>query len=264
VLDHGFNNRNKYIKQYKGKNIPDYVKDITRKNEKRSCNDKCWKCGWNFGPIEFISKKFDNHQLNWHINLCCAKIASLFASTVYTDHKNLESLFDVRSKQVNSILSRWSLQLSEFSFEARYFSGTENVVADFLSRNPDAIPKTEQILVFTRTQIQQNINQENKFSNEDLKNQIEKSFELSREIRDFDQIFKTETFVEAQESDNVLKYIKENLLKQISEAMNLPLHWHTAWYKGELVVDRVNLLLRAGKVVVPDQMKCLITFILTY
>ncbi|ETO06177.1 RETRotransposon-like family member, partial [Reticulomyxa filosa] len=61
-------------------------------------------------PIEFISKKFDKHQLNWHTSE--KELYSVIYAlqkwrhylllrkfTVYTDHKNLESLFAVRSKQ---------------------------------------------------------------------------------------------------------------------------------------------------------------------
>ncbi|ETO27241.1 RETRotransposon-like family member [Reticulomyxa filosa] len=73
-------------------------------------------------PIEFISKQFDS------------------------------SLFSLSGKQINSRLSRWALQLTEFSFEARYFPGTENIIADFLSRHPTSLTRVEKLAVITRSQ----------------------------------------------------------------------------------------------------------------
>ena len=50
----------------------------------------------------------------------------------HTDHRALEWLDTKRF--ANSKLERWSMKLQEFSFEVRYKRGSENVVADHLSR----------------------------------------------------------------------------------------------------------------------------------
>ena len=54
---------------------------------------------------------------------------------VITDHKGLTFLES--TVYHNSRLIRWSLLLQQFSFNVKYCKGTENIVADFLSRNPE-------------------------------------------------------------------------------------------------------------------------------
>ncbi|XP_064479202.1 uncharacterized protein LOC135392418 [Ornithodoros turicata] len=52
--------------------------------------------------------------------------------TIQTDH---EPLFYInKQKHLNSRIMRWSLQLQEYSFRVKYIKGTENRVADYLSR----------------------------------------------------------------------------------------------------------------------------------
>ncbi len=51
---------------------------------------------------------------------------------IVTDHRGLESL--VAGKQCNRRVQGWALKLSEFSFSITYRKGSENVVADALSR----------------------------------------------------------------------------------------------------------------------------------
>ena len=54
---------------------------------------------------------------------------------IVTDHKGLTFLNSTIYH--NSRLIRWSLLLQQFSFEISYCKGSENVVADFFSRNPN-------------------------------------------------------------------------------------------------------------------------------
>ncbi len=49
-----------------------------------------------------------------------------------TDHRGLESL--VAGKQCNRRVQGWALKMSEFSFSITYRKGSENIVADALSR----------------------------------------------------------------------------------------------------------------------------------
>lgn len=60
--------------------------------------------------------------------------------TVITDHKNLQWLH--RSKNWNSRLTRWSVQLQDYSFDVQYCRGSENTVADSLSRYYEKGPET--------------------------------------------------------------------------------------------------------------------------
>lgn len=51
---------------------------------------------------------------------------------IYCDHKPLQWLFSI--KEPNSKLMRWRLKLEEFDYEIKYKKGSENKVADALSR----------------------------------------------------------------------------------------------------------------------------------
>ena len=50
-----------------------------------------------------------------------------------TDHKPLK--FIDRSKSINARICRWALILQQFNFTIQYLKGSQNIVADFLSRN---------------------------------------------------------------------------------------------------------------------------------
>src|SRR5699024_8608341 len=51
---------------------------------------------------------------------------------VYTDHKNLSWLHS----STKGKLLRWALRLQEFDIDIRYIRGSENCIADWLSRCP--------------------------------------------------------------------------------------------------------------------------------
>ncbi|GFX18584.1 retrovirus-related Pol polyprotein from transposon 17.6 [Trichonephila clavipes] len=53
---------------------------------------------------------------------------------VVTDHVALTKL--TNGKNVSSRMIRWALKLSDFNIEWEHWPGTQNVVADVLSRNP--------------------------------------------------------------------------------------------------------------------------------
>ena len=53
--------------------------------------------------------------------------------TILCDHKPLA--FIASSQSVNARLMRWSLILQQYSFQVQYIKGTENNMADFLSRH---------------------------------------------------------------------------------------------------------------------------------
>lgn len=52
--------------------------------------------------------------------------------TLFTDHKPLQYVFNI--KDPSSKLVRWRLSLEEFDYDIKYCAGTQNVVADGLSR----------------------------------------------------------------------------------------------------------------------------------
>lgn len=97
-------------------------------------------------PVSYFSKKFNKHQLNYsvieketlalilalqHFNVYVNGNANI---VVHTDHNPLTFLSTLNCP--NQRLIRWSLFLQSYNLDVRYIKGTENVVADALSRAP--------------------------------------------------------------------------------------------------------------------------------
>ncbi|EZG54628.1 Gag-pol polyprotein [Gregarina niphandrodes] len=92
-------------------------------------------------PIEFGSKKLDECQQRWDtrerelygVRFFVERWQDYFCAapfTITTDHQNLLYL----ANSTKGKLARWSLFLQLFDFKIEYLKGTENVVADWLSR----------------------------------------------------------------------------------------------------------------------------------
>ena len=92
-------------------------------------------------PISLLSKSLNFSQLNWStiqkeayaIFLCCTKLDPLLRDrkfTIHTDHKNLTYM----KSFTNSMVGRWSLALQELNYTITYVRGSENTVADAMSR----------------------------------------------------------------------------------------------------------------------------------
>ena len=116
-------------------------------------------------PIAFHSKKFSGAELNYSTTEkeALAIVASIthfdayvkgYHFTVVTDHAALRQIFSVKNSR-NGRLARWALLLSEYDYKVMYKKGTQNVVADALSRNPcEAAEDTGEInTVFVTTVI---------------------------------------------------------------------------------------------------------------
>ena len=96
-------------------------------------------------PVCYFSKKFDNFQRNYSTieKEAFALLSSLrlfhvylgscgYPIIVYTDHNPLT--FIVRMKNHNMRLLRWALVLQEYDLKIVHIKGSENVIADALSR----------------------------------------------------------------------------------------------------------------------------------
>ncbi len=96
-------------------------------------------------PICYYSKKFNRSQRNYstiekealallltlqHFEVYVG--SSILPVVVYTDHNPLT--FISRMRNQNQRLMRWSLIIQNYNLEIKYKKGTENVVADALSR----------------------------------------------------------------------------------------------------------------------------------
>ena len=96
--------------------------------------------------VQFCSKVFGQTQRNWHISE--QEIYSVIYAvqkwrqylvgkkfTVFTDHKNLQELFNRAKNFRAGKLYRWAVLLQEYEFVAQYIKGCKNVFADYLSRD---------------------------------------------------------------------------------------------------------------------------------
>ena len=96
-------------------------------------------------PVSYFSKKFLRYQKNYSVVeketlglvLALEHFDVYLGSTpfkikVYTDHNPLTFLKTMKNK--NQSLVRWSLALQEYNLEIQHIPGSENVVADALSR----------------------------------------------------------------------------------------------------------------------------------
>jgi hypothetical protein len=96
-------------------------------------------------PISYYSKKLKSYQRNYSTIekealslLLSLKFFDVYLSSspfpvqVYTDHNPLT--FVHRMKTDNQRLLRWSLTLQEYNLEVHHVKGSDNVLADALSR----------------------------------------------------------------------------------------------------------------------------------
>jgi hypothetical protein len=104
-------------------------------------------------PIAFHSRKLTGPELNYDIHdkeLLAIVDAfqewrvylegSKFPVTVITDHKNLITF--TTTKKLNRRQVRWAETLASYNFKIYYRKGSQNTVADALSRRPDYTEKT--------------------------------------------------------------------------------------------------------------------------
>ncbi len=97
-------------------------------------------------PVSFFSKKFNNYQRNysviekealsliWALQHFHVYVGAGGPTVIYTDHNPLTFLSSLRCP--NQRLMRWSLFLQAYDLEIRHIKGTDNVIADALSRAP--------------------------------------------------------------------------------------------------------------------------------
>ena len=99
-----------------------------------------------FRPVSFCSKLFNKTQRNWHVSE--QEIYAVIHAvekwrqylignhfTVYTDHLNLQELFNRAKNFRAGKLYRWAVRLQEFDFTARHIPGCNNIMADYMSRD---------------------------------------------------------------------------------------------------------------------------------
>ncbi|KAH8272968.1 hypothetical protein KR018_003038, partial [Drosophila ironensis] len=98
-------------------------------------------------PIAFMSEKLTKAQKNYSVSEleCLAVLKGIKKFRPYiegqqfsvvTDHASLKWL--MKQKDLSGRLARWSMKLQGFNFEILHRKGTQNVVADTLSRQLEA------------------------------------------------------------------------------------------------------------------------------
>ena len=92
-------------------------------------------------PIAFVSKSLTEVQLRWSVIQkeayaifhCCTQLDYLLRDRKFiieTDHRNLTYM----QKNTNSMVIRWDIALQELDYELKYIKGTDNEMADAMSR----------------------------------------------------------------------------------------------------------------------------------
>lgn len=107
-------------------------------------------------PIAYASRTLNNHEINY--STIEKELLAIVWATKYfrpylfgrkfnilTDHKPLQWLFSL--KEPNSKMVRWRLKLEEFDYTIIYKKGTQNKVADPLSRIECLVNETESPIV---------------------------------------------------------------------------------------------------------------------
>lgn len=98
-------------------------------------------------PVSFFSRKFNTYQKNysviekealsliWALQHFDVSVGGGLPVEVYSDHNPLTFLHSLQSPSQR--LMRWILFLQPYSLSVKHIKGSDNVVADALSRAPD-------------------------------------------------------------------------------------------------------------------------------
>ena len=92
-------------------------------------------------PVAFVSKSLSGSQLRWStiqkeayaIYFSCIFLQSLLRDrlfTIRTDHRNLLYIY----KNSNSMIVRWYVALSEYTYKIEFIKGVDNNIADSMSQ----------------------------------------------------------------------------------------------------------------------------------
>ncbi len=191
-------------------------------------------------PVAYLSKKFTQAQRKWSPieQECYAFICALdkwhnhLSGTKFTwetDHKALTELN--KKAQINKRCERWRLKILEYDFIVKYIPGPTNSMPDYLSRSPveDAEEDPDENLLMTSKSTQtesefldntHSITAAVETRASKLRNQIANdSTNTTRPVPDSlteeNRIipFSIEQLIEAQQKDNYVKKIRNNIKK---------------------------------------------------
>ena len=104
-------------------------------------------------PVAFVSGLFRGSQLNWAaltkeafaIYMSVKKLSFYLTDAqilLRSDHKPLENF--LQKNTLNSKVNNWAMELEAFNIEFNYIKGSNNVLADTMSRLVDIDPDTQQ------------------------------------------------------------------------------------------------------------------------
>ena len=138
--------------------------------------------------LAFWSRKLNGAQLNYGVGekemLSVVEALKEFRTmifgyeiNIYTDHKNWA--YDKVYK--NARVMRWRLEIEDFAPKIHYIKGTDNDVADAMSRLPIDVPASDFMYVLTEME------QEDLSTEEECFNIIEEAFDMNPVWRDFQQ-----------------------------------------------------------------------------
>jgi len=99
-------------------------------------------------PVAFMSEKLSKAQRKYSVTEleCLAVIRGIRKFREYVEGQDFEVITDHASlqwlmsqKELSGCLARWAIQLQGFSFRITHRKGTQNVVADALSRKDEPV-----------------------------------------------------------------------------------------------------------------------------
>lgn len=102
-----------------------------------------------YHPTKYHSAKLTPAQQKWSIaeRECFAFISAIKKWDryllgnhffIHSDHRGL-SVITSKNKPQNKRIYRWSLMLSEYNYTLLHVAGNKNLLADYLSRNPECL-----------------------------------------------------------------------------------------------------------------------------
>lgn len=187
-------------------------------------------------PIAYMSKKLNKAQRNYTVTEleCLAVVLAIKKFRMYidghpfkvvTDHASLRWL--MKQSDLSGRLARWAIKLQGFSFEIEHRKGSENVVADALSRSFEGVDEVAVIdcEVLPEIDLSSNAFQSAEYS------ALREKFVLSK-LPDFqvidDYIYHRTSFPDSAQANDCWKLLVPEALRQsvISSAHDQPSSAH--------------------------------------
>ena len=188
-------------------------------------------------PIEWLSKAFDQSQINWSIGEkeCFASIYAIEKwerylkpnkFVLYTDHSNLALLFNFAKIFKGNKLWRWALRLQEYSFTVTARPGSTQIVSDYLSRYNSHFesdkPRTYTTIYYKNTPFNVINNKQDNTELLHIQKQLQymDMYNIPNSINTLDHPYSMSTYL-AHHND-LINNIETGIINNITQSINIP------------------------------------------